>query len=139
MKAKPLLPWLYWCLALFQAAHSVEEVATGLWRWMPLVTEALQARAQWIPVLVMPEEAFVIANMIIISLMLAFSPFVFLNHTWAWKIAIVIAVIETLNGAGHITAALVTGSYFSGCVAGVGLVIFGGLIWGRRFIWKETQ
>lgn len=133
------LPWLYWALALSQAAHSIEEVATGLWRWISLVTEEIHAQTGWTPVLAMPEQTFVIANMAIITVMLAFSPFVFLNHAWAWKTATMLAVIETINGAGHITVALVTGGYFSGCIAGIGLVVFGVSIWGRKFIWKETK
>ncbi len=136
---RPYLPWLIWGLGLCQAVHSLEEVATGLWRWLPVVTTGLNARFDFVPALEWSGEGFALANMVIISLMLAFSPFVFLNHTWAWKAATVLAVLETVNGTGHLTGALVTGGYFPGCISAVGLIVLGAMIWGRGFAWKEKE
>jgi hypothetical protein len=134
---KEWIPWLYLALGLAQAAHSIEEVLTGLWRWMPLVTGALHERAGWVPVLAMPEQTFIVANMVIIALMLGFSPFVFLNRSWAWKVAAAVAVVETINGVGHLSGAAAVGGYFSGCIASVGLILFSVPIWGRRWFFRK--
>jgi hypothetical protein len=136
---KKWLPWMYLGLGLSQAAHSIEEVLTGLWRWMPLVSGAVHLRLSWVPILHMPEMTFIIANMVIITLMLGFSPFPFLNPGWPWKVATVVAIIETINGIGHISAALVTGGYFSGCIAAIGLIAFSVPIWGRKWIFRKEM
>ena len=133
-----VLPWLYLGLGLTQAAHSIEEVLTGLWRWMPIVSAALRSRTGWTPLVRMPEQTFIIGNMVIIALMLGFSPLPFLNHSWAWKLVTIFALIETLNGLDHVSAAILTGTYFSGCITGVALIMIGALIWGRKWIFKET-
>jgi hypothetical protein len=132
------LPWLFLGLGLAQAAHSIEEVLTGLWKWMPLVSGALHSRTGWTPVVAMPEQTFIIGNMVIITLILAFSPLPFINRMWAWKIATVIAVVETVNGLNHVGAAILTRSYFSGCISGVALILLGVFIWANKWIFKEA-
>ena len=134
------LPWLYLGLGFAQAAHSIEEVLTGLWRWMPIVSGVFHAQTGFIPTVVMSERTFIIGNMIIIALMLGFSPLLFLNRTWAWSIATVVAVIQTMNGAGHISMAFAHHGYFPGCISGVALILFSVPIWARRWIWcKEIK
>jgi hypothetical protein len=138
MTMKKYIPWLYLGLGFAQAAHSIEEILTGLWRWMPLVSGALHNWSGWTPVLVMPEQTFIIANMVIITLMLGFAPFVFLTHTWVWTIVTVVAVIETVNGVGHVSMALAHHINFPGCITGVALVLFSVPLWGRRWFFKEA-
>ncbi len=133
------VPWLYLVLGLAQVAHSIEEVLTGLWRWMPVVTGALHTQLNWIPVLAMSEQTFVVANLVINSPMLALSPFVFLNQAWAWKVVTAVAVVETLNGIGHLSAALVVGGYFSGCLTAIGLLLFSIPIWSRNWILRKKR
>ena len=138
------IPWLFLGLGLAQAAHSIEEVLTGLWRWMPLASGALRSRTGWTPVMVMPEMTFIIGNMVIIALILGFSPLPFINRTWAWKVATIVAVVETVNGLNHVGAAFITGGYFSGCITGVALILLSVPIWARppmwarKLIFKET-
>ena len=122
------IPWLFLALGLAQAAHSVEEVLTGLWRNLPMVTGYLHARLAWLPVMNWSAAGFAAANLVIVALLLGFSPFPFLNKTWAWKVAGIAAVIETINGLLHTGAALVTGAYFSGCISAVFLLFFGLLL-----------
>jgi len=122
------IPWLFLLLGLAQAAHSVEEVLTGLWKNFPAVTGFLHARLAWLPVMSWSANGFAAANLVIVAVLLGFSPFPFLNKTWAWRAAGIAAVIEILNGLGHTSAALVTGSYFSGCISAVFLLLFGLLI-----------
>ena len=132
-------PWLYLGLGLTQAAHSIEEVLTGLWRWMPVVSGSVHERIAWVPVMQMPGMTFVVANMVIITLMLAFSPIVFLNQRRAWMLATIIAVIETINGIGHLSAALVVRGYFPGSISAVGLLAFSVPIWSRRWLFGKGQ
>lgn len=128
MKPQKWIPWLYLALGLTQAAHSVEEVLTGLWKNLPVVTGLLHERLPILPVLSWSAEGFAAANLVIVALMLGFSPFVFQKHTWAVKIVRVVAVIEVLNGLIHIIPVIVTGAYWSGSVSalfllGIGMII----------------
>jgi len=122
------VPWLYLALGLTQAAHSVEEVLTGLWKNMPVVSGWLHARLAFVPVLQWSVEGFAAANLVIVALLLALSPFVFQNRSWALGIVRVVAVVEILNGLIHIIPAVVRGGYWSGCVSaiflfGIGLLL----------------
>ncbi|MDO9122561.1 MAG: HXXEE domain-containing protein [Anaerolineaceae bacterium] len=126
------IPWLYLALGLTQAAHSVEEVLTGLWKNLPEVTGLLHARLPFVPVLNWSAEGFAAANLVIVAVILGFSPFVFQEHVWAFKIAGVVAVIEVLNGALHIIPAIVKGGYWSGSISAIILFIIGLLILIRR-------
>lgn len=139
MDKKNWLPWLYLALALTQAAHSIEEVLTGLWRWMPVVSGALHGRVQSIPVMSWSEQGFAAANMVIIALMLGFSPLVFINRTWTWTVATVVAVIETINGIFHSTTAILYRAYSPGCITAVALILLSVPIWGRKWIFKEKR
>jgi hypothetical protein len=132
------LPWLYLALGMAQAGHSIEEVLTGLWQWMPVVSGAVHERVGLIPEFGWSEQGFAVANMVIIALMLGFSPLPFLNHGWAWKTVTVLGVIETVNGFNHVGAAVLSGGYFSGCISGVALILVSTLIWGRKWIFKEA-
>jgi Protein of unknown function with HXXEE motif len=130
-------PWLYLALGFAQTAHSVEEVLTGLWRNMDRITQTLHLRFFLVPHLSMPVGTFAAGNLVIVAALLGISPFVYLKRSWAIRTARVIAVIETINGIGHITAALVTGGYFPGCISGIALLAFGIPLWAvpsiRRF------
>lgn len=119
------IPWLYLALGLTQAAHSVEEVLTGLWKNLPAVTGLLHARLPFVPGLNWSAEGFAMANMVIVAVLLGLSPFVFQEHVWALKIAGVVAVIEVLNGVFHIIPAMVKGGYWPGSISAVFLLSIG--------------
>lgn len=120
------LPWLFYGLALSQALHSIEEVLTQLWAWMPRVTESLHTRQAWIPVMQgMGETNFAAANLLIVSGLLALTPFVFERRPWALNLVFWIAIVEILNGSAHLLAALAIRGYFPGVLAGLGLIAFG--------------
>lgn len=126
---RTLFPWFYLGLGFAQTAHSVEEVLTGLWLNMDPISGRLHSQFSLIPHLSMPASTFAAANLIIVALLMGLSSFVFLKQDWACKAARIVAVIETLNGIGHITAALVTGAYFSGCLSGIALIVFSLPLW----------
>ena len=123
MKKPRLVAWLYLGLGLAQAAHSVEEVLTGLWKNMPMVTGWMHERFAAIPILQWSAEGFAAANLVIVAIMLGFSPFPFVNFTWSWKIVRVVAVIELLNGLLHLGGIILMRGYWPGCISGGLLVI----------------
>lgn len=124
------LPWLYHALAVSQALHSTEEVLTGLWAWMPRVT----AKIDWIPVMQgLGETKFAAANLIIVTILLALTPFVFERRPRALVLAFWIAVFEIVNGSGHLLGALLVRGYFPGALAGLGLILFG-VLYVRQFL-----
>lgn len=116
------IPWLYLAVVLTQAAHSVEEVMTGLWKNLPMVTSMVHARLPMVPVLQGSATGFVAANLVIVVLMLGLTPFVFHGRPWALKVVRIAAFIEVLNGLIHIIPAVVTGGYWSGSVTAVFLL-----------------
>jgi hypothetical protein len=124
-KKATLVPWLYLSLGLTQAANSVEEVLTGLWKNMPIVTGLIHARVPEFPVFGWSADGFAAANLVIVAVLLALSPFPFLGRRWAMRIVSVVAVIEIINGMIHILPAIIQGGYYSGCISAVFLVVLG--------------
>ena len=122
-------PGLYLGLGFAQTAHSVEEVLAGLYRNMDRITRILHLKFSLIPHVSLSGTVFAAANLIIVSAILGISPFVYLKRTWAIRTARVIAVIETLNGFGHVIAALISGKYFPGCISGIALLAFSIPLW----------
>jgi hypothetical protein len=122
-KKKALVPWIYLSLGLVQAAHSVEEVLTGLWKNLPIATGWMHARVSSFPVMAWSAEGFAEANQVIVAVLLSLSPFVFLGHPWALRIVPVVALIEIVNGIIHIVSAIVKGGYYSGSVSAIFLFI----------------
>lgn len=126
MKPQMDRPWLYYGLALAQALHSTEEVLTRLWAWFKPVTASLHGQFSWFPVMQgMGETNFAAANLLIVTGLLALTPFVFERRPWALNLVFWIAIIEIVNGSAHLAAVLALRSYFPGALAGLGLIVFG--------------
>lgn len=133
------LSWFYYGIAISQALHSTEEVLTGLWAWLPRLTTAWHEKVNRIPVLLgWGETNFAVANLVIVAALLALMPFVFERRTWALKLAFWIAVVEIINGAGHLMAAMTLRGYFPGVLAGLGLLFFGVLYIRQTFSERKT-
>ncbi len=115
----------YFMLALFQAFHSAEEIATRLHERFPIVTGAVHEKIRFFPVFRMSADTFAIANIAVVALVVGLCPFVFMGRHWALKLATVVAVVEIMNGMGHIGAAVVAGAYYPGAVGAVGLIVAG--------------
>lgn len=118
----------YLALGVMQAIHSSEEYLTRLFDWFPIVTAHIRNWIAITPVLRMEEHTFVVLNIFLIVVILSISPFVFLEKPWALRIAMIIAVVELLNGLAHLSAAVYIGGYFPGSVSAIGLVILGFLL-----------
>lgn len=120
--------FLFFILVLFQAAHSVEEYLTGLFRWFPRATGKIHEFIDIIPVMSMRETVFAALNVVFVIFLVVVSVLVFRRNRWAWKIMRLVAVIEIINGLVHILAAVFTGEYFPGAVSAIGLLVTGLLL-----------
>jgi hypothetical protein len=115
----------FWLLGLAQAAHSIEEMYSRLYDFMWAATERLG-----LPRMGMTATTFAVVNMVIIAFLLGIAPFVSARRRWAVALAWAVALIEVLNGAGHLTGAVVFRGYVPGAAtapllvaAGVALLI----------------
>ena len=115
----------FFALVIMQLLHSTEEVIFKLENWMPVVSGKVHNIFTFFPVIVFPEESFIIANIILVIVMAIFTRFVYKEYKLAIKIAKIVSVIEIINGAGHISMAIILFRYFPGCISGIGLIIFG--------------
>ncbi len=73
----------------------------------------------------MSADTFAVINMTLIAALLAIVPFVDSGRRWALALAGVVAVVETLNGIGHLGAALYFGSYVPGAASAPLLLLLG--------------
>src|SRR5215472_2725178 len=110
----------FWLLGLAQAAHSIEEMIAKLYDFMWIATERLG-----LPRMGMTATTFAVVNMTIIAFLLGVAPFVAARRPWALAIAWVAAVIEVLNGSGHLAGTVVFGGYVPGAATAPLLIIAG--------------
>ena len=110
----------FWLLGLAQAAHSIEEMIAKLYDFMWIATERLG-----LPRMGMTATTFAVVNMTIIAFLLGVAPFVAARRPWAVAIAWVAAVIEVLNGSGHLAGTVVFSGYVPGAATAPLLIIAG--------------
>lgn len=119
------IPVLFCFLTIIQAFHSTEEIIFRLYDRFPIVTGAIHEMTGFFPVIRMSGSTFVILNVLTVAFLTVISVFVYRQKRWAWTIAKIAAVIETLNGLAHVSAAVYTGGYFPGAISGIGLIGIG--------------
>jgi len=110
----------FWLLGLAQAAHSIEEMSSRLYDFMWTATGRLG-----LPRMGMTPTTFAVANMVIIAFLLGVAPFVSLRRPWAMAIAWSAAIIEILNGCGHLAGTLVFRGYVPGAATAPLLIAAG--------------
>ena len=118
---------VFLCLVAMQAAHSVEEYLTEFWRWFPVLTAGIHRLVDFFPVITPSRGQFIAVNFIIVMALSAVGTFSFRRNRWALRAALIIAVVEVINGIYHVGATIFLGRYFPGAVSGVGLIIIGSL------------
>ena len=116
---------LYWLLAFGQAAHSIEEMRTGLYNFFWTMTGVLHNAFPSFPQFRWDAATFAVINMGIITFVLGLVPVVRQGRGWALRLAAAVAVIETLNGIAHLSAAFYFGSYVPGVASAPLLLILG--------------
>jgi hypothetical protein len=110
----------FWLLGLAQAAHSIEEMISRLYDFMWVATERLG-----LPRMGMTATSFAVVNMAIIAFLLGVAPFVSARRPWAVAVAWAAAIVEILNGIGHLTGALIFRGYVPGAATAPLLVAAG--------------
>jgi len=103
--------FFYLLLIFFLVGHVFEEIWGGF--------RGLQ---------VMGTLVFLLSNWLILLVPFVFLYFVLMEKRWAYYASAVFGVLISLNGAMHITLALVTGQYFNfaaGAFSGLAMVILG--------------
>jgi hypothetical protein len=104
-------PPLVWSLVAAYAAHVAEEYFGGFPEWFAV----LAGRP-------LPREDFLIINAIALVAMIAAARAATRREPLGW-LAIGIATILLVNGAAHLLASLVTGTYSPGLITGVVLYV----------------
>ena len=116
---------VYLLLGVAQAAHSIEEMRAHLYEFFWTVTGMLHRAAPVFPQFRWSADTFAAVNMVLIALLLGTVPFVDAGKRWALALAWVVAVVETLNGIGHLSGALYFGSYVPGAASAPLLLLLG--------------
>lgn len=129
----PPAPWtrlttVYFLMGLTQAAHSMEEMSAHLYDFFWVVTGMIHSRFDAFPQFRMAPDTFAVLNMFFIALLLATVPAVRAKHPAALAFATVAAVIEIVNGIGHLTGAFVFRGYVPGALTAPFLILFGVLL-----------
>lgn len=119
---------LYWLLAVTQAAHSLEEMRTRLYDFFWTVTGVFHNAFPGFPQFRMSVETFALFNMTFIAVLLGAVPFVQAGRGWALFLAGVVAVIEILNGTGHLAGAVYFRGYVPGAATAPFLLVLGSLL-----------
>jgi hypothetical protein len=110
----------FWLLSLVQAAHSIEEMTSRLYDFMWTATERLG-----LPRMGMTPTTFAVTNMVIIAFLLGVVPFISQRRPWAIAIAWAAAIVEVLNGCGHLAGTLVFRGYVPGAATAPLLIAAG--------------
>jgi len=118
-------PVMFVALTVMQLFHSVEEVATGLYLWLPRVSGHIRDKFDFIPQLNISRRNFAIGNVIIVVFMVAISMLLFRRVPWAVRVARAAAFVEILNGIGHLAGMIITRRYFPGAFSAIGLIVCG--------------
>src|SRR5690348_11228336 len=119
---------VYYLLGLAQAAHSMEEMLSHLYDFFWIVTGIIHAHIAWFPQFRMAADVFGALNMSFIAVMLGTVPAVRVRKRWALLLAGVAGVIETLNGIGHLSGAVIFRGYVPGAITAPFLLVLGILL-----------
>ena len=111
--AEPLdrLTQRFWLLALAQAAHSIEEMIAGLYDFFWIATGRFHEVLPAFPQFRMRAATFAVINMGIIAVLFGAVPFVRDRRPAALALARIAAIVELLNGTGHLAGTLVFAGY----------------------------
>jgi hypothetical protein len=126
-------------LILFQIFMSLEELTGGYPQFIKIVTQKIHIRIPSIPVIEISNQLFMFSNLIIIIILFVFLGLVFTETKWSGILAIILGIIEILNGAFHIISSIHFKMYIPGTISAIGLIIFGFLIIFIRPSFQEEE
>jgi len=103
----------------------MEEMSAHLYDFFWIATGRVQDMVFFFPQFRMAAETFAILNIGFVTLILASVPFLNLNHGWARKFAWFWAVVEIINGIGHLSVVIAISGYVPGAISAPLLIITG--------------
>jgi len=112
-------------LTITQVLHSVEEYFMRLFDWLARADIGAGKIIASIPAVSMSGDLFLILNIFVVAVFSVQTILVFHGNQWAGKAVKYFAMIEIINGAGHVGIAILMLTYFPGSITGVGLIIIG--------------
>lgn len=116
---------MYLMLGFAQAAHSIEEMRTGLYDFFWTATGLFHQYVPSMPQFSMSPVTFAAINMTVIALLLGTSPAVYAGKKWALWLAGLAGVVEVLNGIAHLSGLFVFGGYVPGAASAPLLLLLG--------------
>jgi hypothetical protein len=111
-------------MIIFQIFLSLEEMVGHFTRWITLLTEKMHAKISFIPVMNISAQTYMFINLIIIIVLFGFLSLVFVESKWSRILAIILGVLEILNGGLHIATSVYFVRYVPGSISAIGLIIF---------------
>ena len=127
----------FWFLALAQAAHSIEEMRAGLYDFFWVATGRLHEVLPVFSQMRMTPATFAVLNMGFIALLFGSVPFVRDRRWPALALAWIAAVVEVLNGTGHLAGTVIFSGYVPGALTAPFLLLTGILL--IRELRRETR
>jgi hypothetical protein len=115
----------YLALGIAQTLHSMEEMTAHLYDFFWTATALIRHLIPFVPQFRMKPEVFAVLNMAIIAVILASLPFADANRRWATGLAWFWAVVEIINGIGHLSGTVVFPGYMPGAFSAPLLLITG--------------
>ena len=111
-------------LILFQVFMSMEEVIGHFPKWVTLLTGKIHIRLSFVPVIHITDQIFMFINLIIIIILFVFLGLVFVESNWSRIMAIILGILEIMNGAFHIATSIYFLRYVPGTISAIGVIIF---------------
>ena len=115
-------------LVIFQIFMSMEEIIGHFPKWLKLLTGKVHLKVPFFPVIQINEQVFMFISLIIIIILFVFLAFLFLDSKWSRLLAVILGVLEVINGGLHILTSLYFMLYLPGSISAIGLIIFGLLV-----------
>jgi hypothetical protein len=115
-------------LVIFQVFMSMEEIIGHFPKWILTLTGKVHLKLALFPVVHISEEVYMFISLIVIIILFVFLAFLFLDSRWSRLLAVIIGVVEIINGGLHILTSLYFMHYLPGSVSAVGVIIFGLLV-----------
>jgi hypothetical protein len=115
-------------LVIFQIFMSMEEIIGHFPRWLTLLTGKMHNKLTLFPVIQINEQVFMFLSLIIIIILFVFLAFLFLDSKWSRLLAVIIGVLEAINGGLHILTSLYFMRYLPGSISAIGVIVFGLLV-----------
>jgi len=121
-------------LGLAQALHSIEEIYFHLYDFAFKVSMPVPPIISDFAHLRMKSEIFAIMNIIIIMMILISVLYYESRRCWAIAAAWIWAVVEILNGLGHLAATIIFSQYFPGALSAPLLLLLGSMLFYQLII-----